>query len=246
MKRLSLFSALAVAAAIHAEPLALADRFGHTVQVEVAAVTPDTLEYLANGRRGQIPLADLTDASRQSALDFARAHQLLQVFPPVQIQVVVGFKRVQSNDVWYEKNMTLQSGFTMEGVRRTTSVPAARATIVVITQDTREKYVKGKEELTVYSTETLDIPAAKDGERRSISFAPVKMRFDAWRDDTNAGGNEYKYYIFGLNDAATGQLIHFKTNCPEVETYAAQHPDSRLALLALKKGSPFSPQTPSK
>lgn len=246
MKRLPLFATLAVAAAIHAEPLSLADRFGHTVQVEVAAVTPDTLEYLDSGRRAKIPLTDLSDESRQSVLDFARAHQLLQVFPPVQIQVVVGFKRVQSNDVWYEKNMTLQSGFTMEGARRTASLPAARATIVVITQDTHEKYVKGKEELTVYSTETLDVPAAKDGERRSISFAPVKMHFDAWRDDTNVGGSEYKYYIFGLNDAATGQLIHFKTNCPQVETYAAQHPDSRSSLLALQKGAPFSPQAPLK
>jgi len=244
MKGLFLFATLAFATALHADPLALADRFGHTVQVEITAVTPDTLEYLANGHRGRIPLADLADESRQSALDFARTHQLLQVFPAVQIQVVVGFKRVQSNDVWYEKNMTLQSGFTMEGARRTAPLPAARATIVVITQDTQEKYVKGKEVLTVYSAETLDVPATKDGERRSISFAPVKMHFDAWRDDTNVGGNEYKYYIFGVNDAATGQLIHFKTNCPQVEAYAAQHPDSRHALLALKKGSPFSPQMP--
>lgn len=244
MKGSPLFAALAIAAAAHAEPLALTDRFGHTVRVEVSAVTPDTLEYLDSGRRGQIPLADLTDESRKSALDFARAHQLLQIFPPVQIQVVVGFKRVQSTDVWYEKKMTLQSGFTMEGNRRMAPLPATRASIVIITQNTREKYANGNEKLTIYSTETLDVPAAKNGERRSISFAPVKMRFDAWRDDSNVGGEEYKYYIFGLRDSTTGQIIHFKTNSPQIEAYATQHPDSREALLALKKDSPFSPQKP--
>jgi hypothetical protein len=244
MKGFPLFAALTIAAAADAEPLALTDRFGHTVRVEVAAVTSDTLEYLDNGRRGQVPLADLAEESRKAALDFARAHQLLQTFPPVQVQVVVGFKRVQSNDVWYQKNMTLQPSFTMEGARRTAPLPAARASVVIITQNTREKYAKGTEKLTVYSTETMDIAAAKDGERRALSFAPVKMHFDAWRDSSNVGGEEYKYYIFGLRDAATGQLIHFRTNSPQIEGYAAQHPDSRDALLALKKDAPFSPQNP--
>ena len=104
MKGLFLFTTLAVIAALHADPLALADRFGHTVRVEVTAVTPDTLEYLDNGHRG---------------------------------------------------------------------------------------------------------------------------------------GNEYKYYIFGLNDAAPGQLIHFTTNCPQVEAYAAQHPDSRPRSSPWQKDRPF-------
>ncbi len=69
-------------------------------------------------------------------------------------------------------------------------LPATRASIVIITQNTREKYANGNEKLTIYSTETLDVPAAKNGERRSISFAPVKMRFDAWRDDSNVGGED--------------------------------------------------------
>lgn len=160
-------------------------------------------------------------------------------FPALNVQVAVGTQQRAEKGSFYRKTMNIEPKVTIEGPSRLVGVPAVEATMLIITMDTRAKYKENNEVFLVHATETIPIPAATTGERRQFEFSPSSVTFDAYRDNSNVGGEVYKYYVFGLRDAATKQLVDFKTNNPPLLTYIKAHPEKRDELLGFAKGSKF-------
>lgn len=59
--------------------------------------------------------------------------------------------------------------------------------IVVITMDTRKKYVELENVYEVLSNETIQISAAESGKRRTFDFTSKTVTFDTARDTRNVG-----------------------------------------------------------
>jgi len=135
--------------------------------------------------------------------------------------------------------MTVQPKTTIEATSRMVQIPAAEAVMMIITMDTRAKYTENREAYLVHGSETIQIPEAKTGERRQFSFGEYSMTYDAYRDNSNIGGEVYKYYIFALRDPATKTLLDFKTNNPPLAAFCKANPAKREELLAIAKGNPF-------
>jgi hypothetical protein len=154
----------------------------------------------------------------------------------VQVQVANQQRRVGTS---YRKESTIQPKIVLDGVAATKPVPPLEATMLVITMDTRAKYKEKREVFKVETTETLPIPEALNGARRSIEFAPSVVSFDSWRDTTNVGGAAYKYYIFGLRDPETKEILDFQTNHPGLAALAKSKPERREEFLTLEQGKPF-------
>lgn len=160
-------------------------------------------------------------------------------FPVLKALPVVGTKERTVSDSDYEKSMDVQPKLVLEGASVLAPIPALEATMIVITEDTYAKYTEHKEKYKILSVETLPIPAALNGDRRSFDFASSKTTFDSWRDTSNVGGSVYKYFIFGLRDPATKQLVDFQTNHPTLSTWCKSHPEKRDGYLKYRKGGAF-------
>jgi hypothetical protein len=160
-------------------------------------------------------------------------------FPALMVQVTVGTQQRPEKGSFYRKTMTVSPKVTIDGPSRMLPIPAMEATMVIVTMDTRAKYVGNDESYKVHSTETIPIPAAQTGDRRPFSFMESSMTYDSYRDNSNAGGEVYKYYVFGLRDPATKTLVDFKTNNPPLATFIKAHPEKRDELLGLSKGAKF-------
>lgn len=218
----------------------LIDSLGRKATVEVLAATPEEIRFEANGRKGAIKFRDLSEISREAVLEYAKERGVLSRFPRLDVQVKVVNQRRNHDSVWYKKTSRLSSSVVITGTNQMTTIPAAEAAIVILTQDTEKKYVNNKEVLTVALVDRIQIPAAGSGQRREFSFESVDLTFDSARDNTNVGGQEYKYYIFGLIDPETQQFLHFETNDPRIQKRVQADPAVRGDLLAQKKGAPFS------
>ncbi|MEO7859462.1 MAG: hypothetical protein ABIU05_03300 [Nitrospirales bacterium] len=135
--------------------------------------------------------------------------------------------------------MTVSPKMTIEGASRLVAIPAAEATMVIVTMNTRAKYTENREAYLVHGTETMPIPEAPTGARRDFAFEEYTLTFDAYRDSSNVGGEVYKYFVFGLRDPATRELIDFKTNYPSLAAFCKAHPEKREEFLGLGKGKSF-------
>lgn len=160
-------------------------------------------------------------------------------FPALNIQVTVGTAQRNEKNSFYRKTMTISPKATVEGSSRMLPIPAAEATVLIITMDTRAKYTKGEESYKVYAKQTLPVPAVQTGEKRTFTYDESTMTFDAYRDSTNVGGDVYKYYVFGLVDPATKTVVDFRTNNAQLQTYIKAHPEKREELLGLAKNARF-------
>jgi len=162
-------------------------------------------------------------------------------YPALNIQVTVGTQERAQPGSFYRKTMNILPKVTIDGPGRMTSIPAAEATMLIVTMNTRAKFKENRDILKVYSAETLPIPEAKTGDRRQFSFAESTATFDGYRDSSNVGGELYKYYIFGLRDPGTKEIIDFKTNDPALLAFCKEHPEKRDDFLNLAKGAKFPP-----
>jgi hypothetical protein len=217
----------------------LTDLQGRTARVEIVAATPTSVTLQFQGRKTPLELSQLAEASRTAAIDYAKSKGVYRAFPDVKVQVKIAYQRRNTPGSYYRRDMKLSPSIVIEGTRSMEAIPAAEATLVLVTRDTQAKYVKGVEKMEIYATETISLDAGT-GARREFSFQEVNTNFDAARDMTNVGGDEYRFYIFGLRDPATRQLIEFRTNCTKLEAYVAAHPEARETVLAARKGAPFS------
>ena len=57
---------------------------------------------------------------------------------------------------------------------------------------------------------------------------------------TNVGDDEYKYFIFGLRDAETKQILDFQTNFLPLQRYVAEPPEACDGLLGVHLKGFFS------
>ncbi|MEY4483991.1 MAG: hypothetical protein RL693_1443 [Verrucomicrobiota bacterium] len=160
-------------------------------------------------------------------------------FAQLKVQPMVPTKRDPVKKSYYRQTMTINPQVVIESAA-TQPIAAARATMLTITMDTREKYVNRKEKYNILSSETLPIPAADKGTKRNFEFKPSSVTYDAYRDASNVGGAVYKWFIFALRDEATKQILHFETNCASLTKHLAAHPEQREKYLSLPVESVFT------
>jgi hypothetical protein len=241
MKLFSTLLLLVAVATLHsaAHPITLTSIHGNSAEVDVVGVDASEVTFLRNGQRLTMKLSELTDASRTTLIEEAKAKKIYTSCPPLRVQVKIGTKNIRDEYVTYRIHQTINPQVVIGGTTFMESIPALEATMVVITMDTREKYVKNREKYSVYSSETIKIEPAANGNAREFDFAPGKVTYDAWRDETNVGGSAYKYYVFGLRDPATNELVNFQTNNPGLQRQAATKPELREQMLKLARGAEF-------
>lgn len=160
-------------------------------------------------------------------------------FPELRVQAMVGTSQRRSGTSSYMKEQTIKPKCVIAGASQIAAIPALEATMLVITMATKAKYVAGSESYFVQSAETLEVEPAANGTSRTYQFAESTVSFDSWRDSTNIGGRVYKYFVFGLTEPATKELIYFQTNCPELVTHVKEHPGKRASILKLKTDAKF-------
>jgi hypothetical protein len=158
-------------------------------------------------------------------------------FPALNVQVTVGTQERAQPGSFYKKTAVILPKVAIDGPGRMTPIPAAEATMRIITMDTKKKFKEKEEILKVYSAETLPIPEAKTGDHLQFSFVESTVTFDGYRDNTNVGGQMYKYYIFGLRDPRSQEIIDFKTNNVALLALCKAHPEKRDDFLNLAKGA---------
>jgi hypothetical protein len=163
---------------------------------------------------------------------------LQQKFPGLRVQAKVGTKRDTVKGSFYQQTMYISPSVVVEGAP-TQAQGAMEATMIVIAMDTEAKYKERREVYKVLSSETLPIPAVDKATKREFEFKSSKTKFDAYKDASNVGGLVYKWFIFGLRDAETKQLLHFETNCPTLEKFASSNPDARDKSLGYSAGAQF-------
>jgi hypothetical protein len=160
-------------------------------------------------------------------------------FPALKVDAVVGTKQRNRSGSFYEKTMQIEPKMTIEGATQTTAIPAAEAVMMVVTMDTEAKYTASKNVFTVHTTQTLPIPEAASGVKRTFEFEGSTVVFDTARDASNIGGAIYKYYVFALRDPQTKEIIDFQTNFATLATFCKAHPEKRANILGLAKGAKF-------
>ena len=111
--------------------------------------------------------------------------------------------------------------------------------MLIITMDTKAKYVRGQDAYKVHTAQTLPMAETPNGNLRTLDFADSRLVFDSYRDASNLGGAVYKYYVFGLVDPATQAIVDFQTNDSELATFCKTHPEKRDAMLSLHKGAKY-------
>lgn len=160
--------------------------------------------------------------------------------PPLRVQAMVGTQqRRLAGGTSYRKQMDINPKMVIEGAIKARAIPELEAVMIIVTMDTRAKYVNRREVYRVESAQTIQIPAATDGSRREFPFESSSVNFDSWRDHTNLGGATYKYYVFGLRDPQTKAIIDFQTNNPQLASLAKVKPERREDFLSLTKGAEF-------
>jgi hypothetical protein len=143
-------------------------------------------------------------------------------YPALNIQVTVRTQEKSQPASFYRKTMRIIPTVTIEGAGRTTPIPAAEAVMLIITVN--------KAVLKVYSAETLPIPAANTGDRRQFSFAESRTFDD---------GELYKYYVLGLRDPVTKEIIDLKTNDVKLAELCKAHLEKRENFLNFAQGAEF-------
>lgn len=218
----------------------LQSRQGSSAEVTIVAVTSSQVTFTRNAQKTTMKITDLTPDSAAALLQYAKAKGLYDSFPEIRVQVRVGVVNHRDQQIDYKKDMSIEPHASIAGATALEPIPAAEATMLIITMDTHAKYVSRLEKYTVKSTETLPVPAAANGASRDFDFKPQSTSYDAWRDSTNVGGAVYKYYIFGLRDAETKQIVYFDTNDPNLDKLIKTNPGQREKYLALAVGASFS------
>lgn len=241
MRSIAIFLISASAIATAFADITLTDVNGRQAKVEVVEATPSTITFTIAGRKGTMPIEQLATASRTAAIDYAKANNVYRSFPPFSMQVKIGYKRRNDDDTWYKKKVWVTPSFSIEGTSKLSGLPGAEASIILISRDTREKYVNHVDKFTVAAAQTIPIPATGSGDRREFTFQTLALSLDTAQDSSNVGGEEYKYYIFGLRDAETHQLIAFETDCAQLAANVTKAPEMREKMLALHLGDAFSP-----
>ena len=160
-------------------------------------------------------------------------------FPTLNVQPTVATKQRNTANSSYKKDMTIEPKLTIEGTSRMAPIPALDAIMVIVTMDTRAKYQAGADAFKVHTAQTVPLAEAKDGTRRAVEFDSSTVTFDTARDTSNLGGAIYKYYVFGLRDAQTKDIVDFQTNNASLATFCKAHPEKRAEFLGLTKGSKF-------
>ncbi|RBP42385.1 hypothetical protein DES53_10691 [Roseimicrobium gellanilyticum] len=163
---------------------------------------------------------------------------LQKKFPSLRVQPKVATKRDPVQGSFYMQKMTITPSVIVEGAA-TQPQGAMEATMLIIAMDTGAKYRERREIYKVHAAETIQIAAVDKAIKRELEFRPSKTQFDSYRDTSNVGGAVYKWYVFGLRDAETKQLLHFETNCVPLQKHTASNPDGRSKFLALATGSLF-------
>jgi len=159
-------------------------------------------------------------------------------YPGLHVQASVGTRTKPVPGSSYMKTMTIAPNVVIESAQ-TQPMAAASITCLLITMDTREKYVRGEQTCKIATTETIGVPAVIKGSRRKFEFAPLQTRFDSDRDKSNVGGDVYKYFLLAVL-SEDQKFLYLETSCPGLDKYLKAHPEERAKYVGLKPGATFS------
>lgn len=212
---------------------------GQTVPVEVLSVTGRIATISRNNVKSTISLDQLTEASQVFVIEAAKVKGTYSAVPALRAQVTVGTKNRPTERSSYRKTMEISPQLKLSAVSALEAVPALDATMVIIVQDTKAKFVQHVDRFMVHASETISVPAAADGKMRDIDFEKSTVSYDAWRDASNVGGYTYKYYLFALRDPETKKILDFQTNHQQLTAYLATHPEKKEELINLSTGKVF-------
>ena len=157
-------------------------------------------------------------------------------YPALRVQPSVGTQQRRMGDS-YRKTMNIHPKLTVEGLSSMKPIPEAESIMIVLTMDTRAKYTDKKEVYIANAVHTIPLPAVPGGARREFNFPESTVSFDSYRDTSNIGGEVYKYFVCGIRDPQTKEIVFFETNYPELASLCAAHPEKRQEFLNLKQGA---------
>lgn len=159
-------------------------------------------------------------------------------YPSLRVQASVGTRTKPVPGSSYMKTMTISPAVVIESAQ-TQPMAAASITCLLITMNTRDKYVRSEQTCKIATSETIGVPAVIKGSRRKFEFAPLQTRFDSDRDKSNLGGEVYKYFLLAvLSDDQ--KFLYLETSCPGLDKHLQEHPEERVKFLGLQPGASFS------
>ncbi len=216
-------------AAVAFSQIPLTDVNGQTLECEILSASKKEIKIRASGRTLTVTERDLQPDSWTKAQQHAKDNGLLNDFPELEVNVRIATRR---RDVsWYVEEMTISPKFTLEGRNSFESLPAMEASVMVITMDMEMKYRYRQDAFFVEHVDTVEVPEAERGEKREFEFRACKVEYDVYRDTSNIGGRTYKYYLFVLQDPATGRVVHYETNYRDMETVLSVNPQKAAEYL---------------
>lgn len=160
-------------------------------------------------------------------------------FPSTRSQVQIGVQEKAKGNDSFRKAMHIQPRVTIEGSSSMIALPAAEAQMLIVTYDTRAKFVEHRDAYKVHTSETIPVPAVPNGARRQFSFAPSDVTFDGYRDSSNVGGDAYKYYVYALREGSSKTIVDFQTNCLDLANLCKTNPAKREEVLKMAVGEKF-------
>jgi hypothetical protein len=185
------------------------------------------LFFVSLSLSGQVP-----QPSKEEQLAIAKK------YPGLRVQASVGTRTKPVPGSSYMKTMTISPAVVIESAQ-TQPMAAASITCLLITMNTRDKYVRSEQTCRIATSETIGVPAVLKGTRRKFEFAPLQTRFDSDRDKSNVGGEVYKYFLLAVL-SEDQKFLYLETSCPGLDKYLQTHPEERAKYLGLKPGSSFS------
>lgn len=218
---------LATGAVVAGEPFTLVDGQGRSIEVEVEKVTLKEVTFERNGRKTGLLLSRLEPGNQEKLVQMAKKKAIYHRYPKLIPQVAVRDKDARKSGSSYMRSLWLTPQLTLDSDERLEPIAPLKATIQVICADTEALYARRKKEYAIRVKDTLEIPAAKNGDRRSFDFKTFKLEFDEDRDSSNTGGWIYRYWILTLRDPESNAVVQWKTNFGALEKHIEEWPEER-------------------
>ncbi|MBC8128328.1 MAG: hypothetical protein H8M99_14400 [Gloeobacteraceae cyanobacterium ES-bin-144] len=211
-----------------AAPLTVTDKQGRSIDIELVAVSGESVTFRRQGDAKTFTLAISSFADDSQKLIRAKAADIPAALPKIEANVVIG-KRRKKEDSWYMETQEVTSTVKLTNADPTNASPALTGKIIFLGQEQRTPDL-----LCVLSTQSFDATVEAT---KTFSFE-TKPFFTTYDSDNkgqgNVGGYQYYAYVLIVKDAA-GKIILDETsngtarlaikNKPKLLEELYKHPD---------------------
>ena len=205
MKRylLSAVFILSLESSAFAEVVTLTSKDGKSLVVTLVAKQGDKVlvKRASDNKEFALSLDTLNAESRQNVTD--KMKSLKDVYPPLELDVVLGKRRTRVNRSYYMKDMEITAKVTVTNKDRRIPCPQCFADIIFIGQNQRDPDL-----YKVMSTQRREVKPTEKG--ASFDSTPFVTRYDSYNKGyNNAGGHKYVGYVLVVSDQ-DGKVLHTK------------------------------------